>query len=97
MGYLQTKLGYFKVDNIIDLFCYISAILVVFDFNTCSQDTGLRQDWQWKLGALAVTITWLNLLSLIRCRNKKINFSTANLLFYPQESPFLRNLRGNVH
>ena len=96
MGYLQTKLGYFKVDNIIDLFCYISAILVVFDFNTCSQDTGLRQDWQWKLGALAVTITWLNLLSLIRWRYKNI-LQYSKSTFYPQESPFLRNQRGNVH
>ena len=75
MGYLQTKLGYFKVDNIIDLFCYISAILVVFDFNPCSQDTGLREDWQWKLGAVAVTITWLNLLSLIRWRNRNTSIS----------------------
>ena len=77
MGYLQTKLGYFKVDNIIDLFCYISAILVVFDFNPCSQDTGLREDWQWKLGAVAVTITWLNLLSLIRWRNRNMYFSQS--------------------
>ena len=66
MGYLQTKLGYFKVDNIIDLFCYISAILVVFDFSSCSGDTGLRQAWQWRLGAVTVTVAWLNLLSLIR-------------------------------
>ena len=43
MGYLQTKLGYFKVDNIIDLFCYISAILVVFDFSPCSEATGLSE------------------------------------------------------
>ena len=59
-------MGYLKVDNIIDLFCYISAILVVFDFTNCSQTTGLRMGWQWRLGAVTVTITWLNLLSLIR-------------------------------
>ena len=94
MGYLQTKLGYFKVDNIIDLFCYISAILVVFDFSPCSEATGLRQDWQWKLGAVAVTITWLNLLSLIRCcRYDKV----PHTKLFPQESSLLRNLRCNVY
>ena len=48
MGYLQTKLGYFKVDNIIDLFCYISAILVVFAWDTAGkaqeESAQLRQE-----------------------------------------------------
>ena len=96
MGYLQSKLGYFKVDNIVDLFCYISAILVVFDFNPCSQDTGLRQGWQWKLGAVAVTITWLNLLSLIRSVSSLFVIQEIFTLTF-QKSPFLWNLRGHVY
>ena len=49
-----------------DMFCYITSILVVTDFGACEKDTGLRNSWQWPLGAVCVTVTWLNLLSLIR-------------------------------
>lgn len=46
--------------------CYVSAILVVVDMDSCSLDTGLRRPWQWELGAFTLTVTWLNLLSLLR-------------------------------
>ena len=49
-----------------DIFCYTSALLVVVDFGTCENQTGLRNSWQWPLGALSISVTWLNLLSLIR-------------------------------
>ena len=62
----QQGFYYFKVDNIVDLFCYVSAILVVWDWDTCSGNTGLRLTWQWELGAFTLTLTWLNFLSLIR-------------------------------
>ena len=44
----------------------MSAILVVVDMDSCSLDTGLRRPWQWELGAFTLTVTWLNLLSLLR-------------------------------
>ena len=59
-------MSYFGVDNIMDLFCYITSLLVVIDFGSCESTTGLRTSWQWPLGAVCITITWLNLLSLIR-------------------------------
>ena len=52
---------------------------VVWDFTSCELETGIRSSWQWQLvgrrppalltlpqGAVSVTMTWLNLLSLIR-------------------------------
>ena len=54
------------MDNIADVFCYVSAALIVWDFDACSADTGLRTLWQWQLGAITLTVVWLNLLSLIR-------------------------------
>ena len=54
-----------KIDNLTDVFCYVSAILVVVDMDSCSLDTGLRRPWRWELGAFTLTVTWLNLLSLL--------------------------------
>ena len=62
---LQNGIGYLKIDNLTDVFCYVSAILVVVDMDSCSLDTGLRRPWQWELGAFTLTVTWLNLLSLL--------------------------------
>ena len=59
-------MSYFGIDNTMDMFCYITSILVVTDFGSCESETGLRNSWQWPLGAVCVTVTWLNLLSLIR-------------------------------
>ena len=39
---------------------------VVLDWGECERESGLRTSWQWPLAAVSVTVTWLNLLSLIR-------------------------------
>ena len=44
-----------KIDNLTDVFCYVSAILVVVDMDSCSLDTGLRRPWQWELGAFTLS------------------------------------------
>ena len=59
-------MSYIGIDNTMDMFCYVTSILVVMDFGSCENETGLRNFWQWPLGAVCVTMTWLNLLSLIR-------------------------------
>ena len=38
-------MGYLKIDNLVDVFCYVSAILVVVDFDTCTSNTGRVGDW----------------------------------------------------
>ena len=53
----------------------MSAILVVVDMDGCSEDTGLRKAWQWELGAFTLTVTWLNLLSLLRSQSLGVKFA----------------------
>ncbi|KAL3312160.1 hypothetical protein Ciccas_009254 [Cichlidogyrus casuarinus] len=48
------------------VFLYVSTMLVVLDFEDCSKQTGIRQDWQWQLGALGLFLAWLNLMLFIR-------------------------------
>ena len=78
------------------MFCYVSAILVVVDMDGCSVDTGLRKAWQWELGAFTLTVTWLNLLSLLRSQSIKFVFILSLYLFF-QESPLLWHLCCDVH
>jgi len=45
--------------------CYITAIVFVFDFDDCTFHTGVRQGWQWQVGAVSITMCWLNLVIFI--------------------------------
>ncbi len=54
------------MENMIEWTVYSLAIIFVIDFSACHARTGLRLGWQWQLGALCVTLTWLNLLSNVR-------------------------------
>ena len=45
--------------------CYVTAILFVFDFDDCSAETGVRQGWQWQIGAVSITMCWLNLVRVV--------------------------------
>ncbi|XP_064629244.1 transient receptor potential cation channel subfamily A member 1 homolog [Lineus longissimus] len=59
--------GYLSgIENYIEWFVYLTAILLVVDFEQCQTETGLRLDWQWQLGALSVFWSWINLLLFIR-------------------------------
>ena len=78
------------------MFCYVSAILVVVDMDTCSADTGLRAAWQWELGAFTLTVTWLNLLSLLRSEKPYLTLSVS-ILSSSQESPLLWDLCCDGH
>ena len=64
------------------MFCYVSAILVVVDMDGCSVDTGLRKAWQWELGAFTLTVTWLNLLSLLRSQSLGCLVCLYTYVFY---------------
>ena len=57
-------MSYFGVDNLMDLFCYTTSLLVVIDFGSCESTTGLRNSWQWPLGAVCITVTWLPFLGI---------------------------------
>ena len=57
---------YFGAENVIEWICYVTAILFVYDFTACQDETGMRLNWQWQVGAISVTMSWLNLLSNVR-------------------------------
>ena len=61
------RLSYFRdYQNAVEWATYVLAIVFVIDFTTCQERTGLRLGWQWQLGAFAVTISWVNLLTNVR-------------------------------
>ena len=62
----QARLTYFGAENVIEWVCYVTAILFVIDFTDCQNHTGMRLNWQWQVGAVSVTMSWLNLLSNVR-------------------------------
>ena len=62
----RTGRRYFQWTNLFDWIVYILSFLLVFDFGDDAFKTGLRQCWQWELGAMAVVLAWLNLLGDIR-------------------------------
>ncbi|KAG8199670.1 hypothetical protein JTE90_022120 [Oedothorax gibbosus] len=61
----QNGRRYLNLENILEWSCYVSAILFVADLTECSQQTGIREVWQWELGALCVFSAWMVLLMFI--------------------------------
>ena len=66
LAYIKARLTYVGIENVLEWSCYITAIIFVIDFSECHAETGLRYGWQWQVGAVSITITWLNLLSNVR-------------------------------
>ncbi|XP_046578884.1 transient receptor potential cation channel subfamily A member 1 homolog isoform X2 [Haliotis rubra] len=62
----QAKLSYLGWTNLIEWITYVSALLLVVDFNDCQKDTGYRLDWQWSLGAVSVFLAWMVLVLFIQ-------------------------------
>ncbi|XP_046335737.2 transient receptor potential cation channel subfamily A member 1 homolog isoform X1 [Haliotis rufescens] len=62
----QSKLSYFSVNNVTEWIAYIFTILVLVDFNHCQTLTGYRLDWQWSLAALAVFLSWTDLMFFVQ-------------------------------
>lgn len=60
------KWSYFGWENLMEWITYISALLLVIDFNKCQEDTGIRMAWQWQLAAVAVFLAWMDLVLFIR-------------------------------
>ena len=59
--------SYFKsYENIIELSTCILSIIFVVDFNSCHEVTGVKYGWQWEIGALTITVAWINFLSNFR-------------------------------
>ncbi|XP_042214247.1 transient receptor potential cation channel subfamily A member 1 homolog isoform X3 [Homarus americanus] len=59
---LMARLNYIGLENLMEWCCYITAVVLVWDFNDCS----IRQNWQWQVGAASIFLGWMNLLLFIR-------------------------------
>ncbi len=66
LQFTRARLAYFSFANFIEWVCYVTAIVFVVDLTGCHGRTGLRYSWQWQVGTICVTMTWLNLLANIR-------------------------------
>ncbi|XP_050405831.1 transient receptor potential cation channel subfamily A member 1 homolog [Patella vulgata] len=62
----QAKLSYLGWTNLIEWVTYVTALLLVIDFNECQDITGYRYDWQWSLGAVSIFLAWMDLVSFIQ-------------------------------
>ncbi|ROT68231.1 putative transient receptor potential cation channel subfamily A member 1-like isoform X2 [Penaeus vannamei] len=60
--FYQARLNYLGLENLLEWCCYVTAVLVVWDFTDCA----VRQDWQWQVGAASLFLGWMNLLLFIR-------------------------------
>jgi ankyrin repeat protein len=47
--------------NTLDWFCYVSMILVTYDFSEC----GALTEWQWQLSAFCILGSWVNVVILL--------------------------------
>lgn len=63
--FYMIRLSYFTFENLMEWSCYITALLLVIDFSECSFQTGLREPWQWQIGAIAIFLAWINLVLFI--------------------------------
>ncbi len=59
---IQAGLSYFGIESMFEWICYVTALLFVYDTSSCHARTGLREDWQWQVGAISITASWLNLV-----------------------------------
>ncbi|XP_070189214.1 transient receptor potential cation channel subfamily A member 1 homolog [Littorina saxatilis] len=62
----QAKLAYLGWINLVEWTTYVTALLLVIDFNECQRTTGYRQEWQWSIGAVSVFLAWINLVLFIQ-------------------------------
>uniref|UniRef100_T1ILR7 Ion transport domain-containing protein n=1 Tax=Strigamia maritima TaxID=126957 RepID=T1ILR7_STRMM len=62
----QMRWHYLNAENILQWVCYVSSLLLVIDFNECSEQTGYRESWQWQMASVTVLFSWVDLLLFIR-------------------------------
>ncbi|KAI8752888.1 transient receptor potential cation channel subfamily A member 1 [Biomphalaria glabrata] len=62
----QAKLNYLGWTNLIEWGIYLSAVLLVINYNDCQGATGYRLEWQWNMGAITLFLGWFELVLLIQ-------------------------------
>ena len=54
------------IQNNLSVAIFPLTIIFVLDFNSCNEVTGLRLGWQWQIGAVSITISWISFLSNVQ-------------------------------
>ncbi|CAL4082462.1 unnamed protein product [Meganyctiphanes norvegica] len=55
----------FRHEAVVRAVCYVTSIAFLVDWSECANQTGIREDWQWTSGALAVLLAWFHLVLLL--------------------------------
>ncbi|KAG1661213.1 Transient receptor potential cation channel subfamily A member 1 [Nymphon striatum] len=58
----QRKSHYFDLENLMEWMCYMTALLYVVNLNK----HGIKEPWQWEIGAVAVFLAWADLVMIMR-------------------------------
>ena len=66
--YLVSKpKSYIKhIENNLSIAIFPLTILFIVDFNSCNEVTGLKLGWQWQIGAISITASWISFLSNVQ-------------------------------
>ncbi|XP_074658298.1 transient receptor potential cation channel subfamily A member 1 homolog isoform X1 [Tubulanus polymorphus] len=83
----QSKLHYLTMENFIEWVMYVTAILLVMDFTDCQSEIGIREAWQWQVGAASIFLAWIDLVLFIR---KVPRFGIYVVMFTDVFRTFLR-------
>jgi len=59
LGFMADGVKYFKVENLIENFVLITAILFILQLTECD---GMRCNWQWVLASLTVFFAWMSVV-----------------------------------
>ncbi|CAL1538524.1 unnamed protein product, partial [Lymnaea stagnalis] len=62
----QSKLNYIGLTNLIEWVVYLTAVLLVINYNDCQKETGYRFEWQWSMGAITLFLAWFELVLLVQ-------------------------------
>ncbi|KAL3321259.1 hypothetical protein Ciccas_000057 [Cichlidogyrus casuarinus] len=85
--FVQNPRGYISYENVLEVNLYVGTCLLVNDFTECNREIGMRELWQWQLGAVVLFLSWVNLLLFIR---KTAFYGIYVILFIQVTKTFLK-------
>ncbi|XP_042857273.1 uncharacterized protein LOC122243691 isoform X2 [Penaeus japonicus] len=68
MGLETQKLHHLRrsrLEKTIQVACYVTSAVFLYDWTECSQVTGVREDLQWSCGSVSVMLAWFDLILML--------------------------------
>lgn len=68
VGLEAQKLHHLRRTNLekcLQLACYLTSAVFLYNWTECSQVTGVKEDLQWSCGSLAVLVAWFDLILML--------------------------------